>query len=119
MEFLIYVMGKVNSLKNKFSGLARKEDFPHITYYCPHCNALNASNQSEVRLPSPSARDPETSVVEAQAAVIATDSKVVQTPVTGTDTKVVSSIPVVQDLPEKDAPKENKEKQEINEQEES
>ncbi|KAL6651058.1 hypothetical protein ACP70R_009983 [Stipagrostis hirtigluma subsp. patula] len=27
-------------------GLARKEDFPHVTYYCPHCQALNMSNQS-------------------------------------------------------------------------
>jgi hypothetical protein len=29
-----------------FAGLARKEDYPHITYYCPHCNALNASKHS-------------------------------------------------------------------------
>uniref|UniRef100_A0A7N0T1R7 Lunapark zinc ribbon domain-containing protein n=1 Tax=Kalanchoe fedtschenkoi TaxID=63787 RepID=A0A7N0T1R7_KALFE len=28
------------------NGLARKEDFPYITYYCPHCNALNRSKQS-------------------------------------------------------------------------
>nr|XP_010907838.3 uncharacterized protein At2g24330 [Elaeis guineensis] len=28
------------------NGLARKEDFPHITYYCPHCDALNTSQQS-------------------------------------------------------------------------
>ncbi|OEL29489.1 Uncharacterized protein BAE44_0009491 [Dichanthelium oligosanthes] len=27
------------------NGLARKEDFPHVTYYCPHCHALNRSNQ--------------------------------------------------------------------------
>jgi endoplasmic reticulum junction formation protein lunapark len=27
-------------------GLARKEDFPHVTYYCPHCHALNRSNES-------------------------------------------------------------------------
>ncbi|XP_077235289.1 uncharacterized protein At2g24330-like [Tasmannia lanceolata] len=29
------------------NGLARKEDFPYITYYCPHCNALNGSQPSE------------------------------------------------------------------------
>ncbi|XP_058077442.1 uncharacterized protein At2g24330-like isoform X2 [Magnolia sinica] len=29
------------------NGLARKEDFPHITYYCPHCHALNGSRQQE------------------------------------------------------------------------
>lgn len=27
----------------RHNGLARREDFPHITYYCPHCNALNTS----------------------------------------------------------------------------
>lgn len=29
------------------NGLARKEDFAYITYYCPHCNALNRSLQQE------------------------------------------------------------------------
>ncbi|XP_052206980.1 uncharacterized protein At2g24330-like isoform X2 [Diospyros lotus] len=29
------------------NGLARKEDFPYITYYCPHCKALNRSNHLE------------------------------------------------------------------------
>lgn len=29
-----------------YSGLARKEDFPFITYYCPHCHALNKPKQS-------------------------------------------------------------------------
>ncbi|KAL9428520.1 hypothetical protein AB3S75_030502 [Citrus x aurantiifolia] len=29
------------------NGLARKEDFPYITYYCPHCNALNRPKESE------------------------------------------------------------------------
>ncbi|KAK3027843.1 hypothetical protein RJ639_041477, partial [Escallonia herrerae] len=29
------------------NGLARKEDFPYITYYCPHCNALNRPKQTE------------------------------------------------------------------------
>ncbi|URD85506.1 putative integral membrane metal-binding protein (DUF2296) [Musa troglodytarum] len=28
------------------NGLARKEDFPRISYYCPHCHALNISQQS-------------------------------------------------------------------------
>lgn len=26
--------------------MARKEDIPYITYYCPHCHALNGSQQS-------------------------------------------------------------------------
>ncbi|KAK4746978.1 hypothetical protein SAY87_026015 [Trapa incisa] len=29
------------------NGLARKEDFPYITYYCPHCHALNQHKNSE------------------------------------------------------------------------
>ncbi|KAG2691665.1 hypothetical protein I3760_08G018000 [Carya illinoinensis] len=29
------------------NGLARKEEFPFITYYCPHCHALNRPKQSE------------------------------------------------------------------------
>ncbi|KAH6759832.1 integral membrane metal-binding family protein [Perilla frutescens var. frutescens] len=32
------------------NGLARKEDFPYITYYCPHCNALNRPKQVEDHL---------------------------------------------------------------------
>ncbi|KAI4340100.1 hypothetical protein MLD38_024969 [Melastoma candidum] len=28
------------------NGLSRKEDFPFITYYCPHCHALNRQKQS-------------------------------------------------------------------------
>ncbi|KAI3675024.1 hypothetical protein L1987_84605 [Smallanthus sonchifolius] len=28
------------------NGLARKEDFPFITYYCPHCHALNKPKDS-------------------------------------------------------------------------
>ncbi|KAG4954075.1 hypothetical protein JHK87_039669 [Glycine soja] len=31
------------------NGLARKEDFPFITYYCPHCHALNKPKQSDER----------------------------------------------------------------------
>ncbi|XP_010447623.1 PREDICTED: uncharacterized protein At2g24330 [Camelina sativa] len=29
------------------NGLARKEDFAYITYYCPHCNALNKPKNSD------------------------------------------------------------------------
>ncbi|CAN0830310.1 Uncharacterized protein At2g24330 [Linum grandiflorum] len=28
------------------NGLARKEDFPFVTYYCPHCHALNQPKNS-------------------------------------------------------------------------
>ncbi|XP_021276629.1 uncharacterized protein At2g24330 [Herrania umbratica] len=36
------------------NGLARKEDFPYITYYCPHCHALNRPKQSEEHVSSSS-----------------------------------------------------------------
>lgn len=29
------------------NGLARKEEFPYVSYYCPHCHALNQAKQSE------------------------------------------------------------------------
>ncbi|XP_042047300.1 uncharacterized protein At2g24330-like [Salvia splendens] len=29
------------------NGLARKEDYPFVTYYCPHCQALNQPKHSE------------------------------------------------------------------------
>ncbi|XP_027080890.1 uncharacterized protein At2g24330-like [Coffea arabica] len=31
------------------NGLARKEDFPYVTYYCPHCSALNRPKQPDGR----------------------------------------------------------------------
>ena len=37
--------GKAFSCTDFSSGLARKEDFPYITYYCPHCHALNKPKQ--------------------------------------------------------------------------
>ncbi|XP_075509816.1 uncharacterized protein At2g24330-like isoform X2 [Primulina tabacum] len=45
------------------NGLARKEDFPYITYYCPHCNALNRPKQPSEHIlgsssPSITALDP-------------------------------------------------------------
>ncbi|XVE97205.1 hypothetical protein REPUB_Repub03eG0000900 [Reevesia pubescens] len=36
------------------NGLARKEDFPYITYYCPHCHALNSPKQLEDHVSSSS-----------------------------------------------------------------
>ncbi|XP_047951767.1 uncharacterized protein At2g24330-like [Salvia hispanica] len=32
------------------NGLVRKEEFPYITYYCPHCNALNRPKQADDHL---------------------------------------------------------------------
>ena len=35
------------------SGLARKEDFPYVTYYCPHCHALNQPKQLDACISAP------------------------------------------------------------------
>lgn len=42
--------GNISCFFSLFTGLARKEDFPFITYYCPHCHALNRPNQCEERV---------------------------------------------------------------------
>ncbi|KAK4277096.1 hypothetical protein QN277_015147 [Acacia crassicarpa] len=34
------------------NGLARKEDFPFITYFCPHCQALNKPRNSDEVVPA-------------------------------------------------------------------
>ncbi|KAI3755746.1 hypothetical protein L1987_55552 [Smallanthus sonchifolius] len=39
------------------NGLARKEDFPFITYYCPRCHALNRPRNSSPSSPSTSTFD--------------------------------------------------------------
>lgn len=52
------------------NGLARKEDFPHITYYCPHCHALNTSQQSrEPASGSSSARSSPHAPVDGNASI--------------------------------------------------
>uniref|UniRef100_A0ACD5ZCE6 Uncharacterized protein n=1 Tax=Avena sativa TaxID=4498 RepID=A0ACD5ZCE6_AVESA len=56
------------------NGLARKEDYPHITYYCPHCNALNASKHSAGQF-SGSSSGPSTPVAPADG-ISATSSVV-------------------------------------------
>lgn len=44
MELVFLVVIPSTSL---CAGLARKEDFPYVTYYCPHCHVLNRSRQLE------------------------------------------------------------------------
>ncbi|CAL0305689.1 unnamed protein product [Lupinus luteus] len=60
------------------NGLARKEDFPFVTYYCPHCHALNKPKQSENRISgntspntgSPPKTDPDQAVKDAITSVV-------------------------------------------------
>ncbi|KAF6166664.1 hypothetical protein GIB67_005526 [Kingdonia uniflora] len=85
------------------NGLARKEDFPFITYYCPHCNALNKSKQlednsapipgsSSVSSPAtPSSADAGDSLVERKLITTSSDvTAAVVVPTTGGDEDEVS-----------------------------
>ncbi|KAF7817195.1 putative transmembrane protein [Senna tora] len=48
------------------NGLAQKEDFPYITYYCRHCHALNKPKQMDERISgSQDMGSPKTQVTEA------------------------------------------------------
>ncbi|MED6125835.1 hypothetical protein PIB30_072379 [Stylosanthes scabra] len=69
------------------NGLARKEDFPYVTYYCPHCNALNQPKQldgqisrASPRMGSPKAYDSKALKdaidAAAESMVVASDSRV-------------------------------------------
>ncbi|CAI9777103.1 unnamed protein product [Fraxinus pennsylvanica] len=60
------------------NGLARKEDFPYLTYYCPHCNALNKPKQPDQRVSGSSSPNSTTSmrVVNAEVTRSAGDSTI-------------------------------------------
>lgn len=73
------------------SGLARREDFPFITYYCPHCHALNKPKQLDERissLTSPIVESPKTddgeavknASLSAAESIITSNSPVIATP---------------------------------------
>jgi hypothetical protein len=98
------------------SGLARKEDFPFITYYCPHCHALNKPKQLDgsisslpspkagsvqmdegiLGLPSPKARSPKTGDGEAvlNASTSAAESII-------TSDSPVNAIPEIEEVSER------------------
>lgn len=68
-------------------GLSRKEDFPFITYYCPHCHALNKPKQSDEHISfpnttsSPKAHDgEEVQKAGASDSLIVSDNPVKATP---------------------------------------
>ncbi|XP_031253357.1 uncharacterized protein At2g24330-like [Pistacia vera] len=52
------------------NGLARKEDFPYITYYCPHCHALNKPKESKEFVSS----SPNTSTLTTDSIISASSS---------------------------------------------
>lgn len=74
------------------NGLARKEDYPYITYYCPHCHALNGSQRAEDRVPDSSSgrATPGTS----------SDGSILSSASSLTGTPVASKLSPLQGLPE-------------------
>lgn len=74
------------------NGLARKEDFPYITYYCPHCQALNSSQQSGDRGSGPrSGHAMPIALADANSSASA-----------GRGSAVTSNLETVEELPAKD-----------------
>ncbi|XAR69637.1 hypothetical protein NMG60_11001317 [Bertholletia excelsa] len=76
------------------NGLARKEDYPYITYYCPHCNALNRSKE---QVSGPASPNSVPSVTASNPSPIQTRSKssdqdVISTPSTTSTSPVVSGV---------------------------
>ncbi|WVY90165.1 hypothetical protein V8G54_035679 [Vigna mungo] len=68
------------------NGLSRKEDFPFITYYCPHCHALNKPKHSDEHISLPNTDSPkaddgkEVQKAGASDSLIASDNPVKATP---------------------------------------
>ncbi|XP_047161182.1 uncharacterized protein At2g24330-like [Vigna umbellata] len=68
------------------NGLSRKEDFPFITYYCPHCHALNKPKHSDEHISLPNTDSPkaddgkELQKAGASDSLIASDNPVKATP---------------------------------------
>lgn len=80
-------------------GLARKEDFAFVTYYCPHCNALNGSRQHEDHelVPNSGKESPDSQsggIIGQGGASLATSGAV---------SPVASSLPTVEELSAEDS----------------
>ncbi|KAF7830200.1 putative transmembrane protein [Senna tora] len=78
------------------NGLVRKEDFPYVTYYCPHCNALNKPKQLDEGvsgLNSPNMGFPKADVVEeVQNAMVSAGDSVI------TSNSPVNSSPEIEEV---------------------
>lgn len=57
MQPFLWFEDVIFTFSQSFPGLARMEDFPYITYYCPHCHALNRPKNLEQ--PVSGSRSPE------------------------------------------------------------
>ena len=86
------------------NGLARKEDFPYVTYYCPHCHALNQPKQldgnisrASPRMGSPKAYESEAvkyASGSAAASMLLTSNNPVDVIASATESTITSNSPV-------------------------
>uniref|UniRef100_A0A0E0KWN5 Lunapark zinc ribbon domain-containing protein n=1 Tax=Oryza punctata TaxID=4537 RepID=A0A0E0KWN5_ORYPU len=77
------------------NGLARKEDFAFITYYCPHCNALNGSRQhDEHEMVSPSGK--ETPISHSDGSIGHAGANLANS---GAGSPIAKDLPTVEELP--------------------
>ncbi|KAL6651605.1 hypothetical protein ACP70R_010530 [Stipagrostis hirtigluma subsp. patula] len=81
------------------NGLARKEDFAFITYYCPHCNALNGSRQHEDQelVPNSGKESPSS---HSDGGIGHPDASLTSS---GVVSPVASNLPTVEELPAEDS----------------
>ncbi|XP_059290655.1 uncharacterized protein At2g24330-like [Lycium ferocissimum] len=73
------------------NGLARKEEFPYITYYCPHCNALNTPKQLDDSTSVSSTLNMASTTIVADADLVKQDSGSMAERVSASSSPVVAS----------------------------
>nr|GLL17510.1 uncharacterized protein At2g24330-like [Ipomoea trifida] len=73
------------------NGLARKEDYPYITYYCPHCHALNMHKHSQDHASDPNTSDLTSSLVPDAEVIENASAPVAEEISASTETDIVSS----------------------------
>lgn len=87
--FWIFTTKRNNCLP--FAGLARKEDYPYITYYCPHCHALNMHKHSQDHASGPNTSDLSSSLVPDAEVIENASAPVAEEISASTETDIVSS----------------------------
>ncbi|KAL6844168.1 hypothetical protein ACP4OV_025841 [Aristida adscensionis] len=78
------------------NGLARKEDFAFITYYCPRCNALNGSRQHEDLVSTSGKESP---ISRSDGGIGHVDASLASS---GIASPVASNLPAVEERPAED-----------------
>ncbi|XP_009787866.1 uncharacterized protein At2g24330 [Nicotiana tabacum] len=73
------------------NGLARKEDFSYVTYYCPHCNALNRPKQLDDHAFGSSTPNIASTIVVADADLVKQDGGSTEERISASSSPVVAA----------------------------